>query len=482
MTCRHQIFELLVRTPAEAASLVAGGCGCPDENRGVFAIADPDAPAGDTTWSGVIGTENELTGDGRMIEANALRWESLPLPLRFAPEDIGGHDGAQVVGRILTVERKPNGDLYATGDFDMGSEIGREAYRQVSENLTTGVSMDLDAVSFEIRVAKELLDEDMFAPPEVEENADTDEEGRVTVISINADDEIMVTTDGRVRGATIVAMPAFIRARLAADSPGQEAAEEEEAPALVAAASIPMQPPASWFVDPALPSPVALRVTEEGRIYGHLAVWGTCHTAYTGQCVEPPHSPSDYAYFRTGAVLTAEGDEVAVGNITLDTLHAGRTLTAVETLSHYEHTGRAVADVVVGEDAYGIWVAGALRPGLPEAKVRALRAAPLSGDWRRIGRDLELVAALAVNSPGFPVPRPAGLVAGGAMMSLVASGVVDPGALPDQPELPLDEDAIVRRTVAEVEKQFARKSAASALAARTRKPRAAALAARVKVG
>lgn len=489
MTCPHiQQFELLVRTPDEAASLVAGGCGCPDENRGEFAIANPEAPVSDVTWSGVIGTENELTGDGRMIAANALRWESLPLPLRFAPEDVGGHDGAQVVGRILTVERRDNGDLYATGDFDMNSEIGREAARHVEQGLTTGVSMDLDAVSFEIRVAKELMEGGgmmgfLFADEaeDAEEDQAEDEDGRITVMEINADDEVMVTTDARVRAATMVGIPAFINARLGLDS-GVASAQEDEAPALVAAASIPMQPPSAWFNDPVLPGPMALKVTEKGRIYGHLAVWGTCHTAYTGQCVEPPHSPSNYAYFRTGAVLTAEGEEVAVGNITLDTLHAGRNLSAVETLAHYEHTGRAVADVVVGEDSYGIWVAGALRPGLPEEKVRALRAAPLSGDWRRIGRDLELVAALAVNSPGFPVPRAQGLVAGGSMLSLVASGVLDPGVAPEQQELPFDEDALAARIEKRIEAKWARRAAATEMADRTRKNRVAITASRVKVG
>lgn len=47
----------------------------------------------------------------------------------------------------------------------------------------------------------------------------------------------------------------------------------------------------------------------------------------------------------------------------------------------------------------------------------------VSGDWRKIGSSLELVGILAVNTPGFPVPRArAGLVAG-AQVSLIASGL-----------------------------------------------------------
>jgi hypothetical protein len=57
--------------------------------------------------------------------------------------------------------------------------------------------------------------------------------------------------------------------------------------------------------------------------------------------------------------------------------------------------------------------------------VRALRASPISGDWRKVDGNLELVAALAVNVPGFPViPRPQGMVASGGLTSLVATGIV----------------------------------------------------------
>lgn len=491
MHCKTRVhtYERIIHTPGEAASLVAGGCGCEDEPRpgySAFAIANPEAPPGAVTWSGVIGTEGELTGDGRLIEANALRWENLPIPIRYAPVDNGGHDGAQVVGRILTLERRGNGDIWGTGDFDPEGDIGREAIRHVGEMLTNGVSMDLDRVAFEIRIAKEVMDEinaDMAEdPPQLEAvEPDTDEEGRVTVMEMGPDDEIMVTTEARVRAATIVAIPAFANATITLDEVSTPAGEQpaEDAPALVAAAA-PMEPPAAWFDDPVLTGPTPITITKDGRIYGHLAVWGTCHTAYSGQCVEPPHSPSNYARFRLGATMTAEGREVPSGVITMDTLHAGRNLSAVDTLAHYEHTGKQAADVAAGEDIYGIWISGAVRPGLTDEAVRTLRAAPLSGDWRRQGGNLELVAALAVNTPGFPVPRAQGLVAGGAMHSLVASGVLDPVAVPSQPELPLDEDALADRIIVRME-QRNRLASAAKMASRVRNQRAAHLARRAGV-
>src|SRR5689334_17956138 len=48
-------------------------------------------------WAGPIGIEGELTGDGRMIQPEALRWDNLPLPLRYVDADMGAHQGAIVV-------------------------------------------------------------------------------------------------------------------------------------------------------------------------------------------------------------------------------------------------------------------------------------------------------------------------------------------------------------------------------------------------
>jgi len=39
---------------------------------------------------------------------------------------------------------------------------------------------------------------------------------------------------------------------------------------------------------------------------------------------------------------------------------------------------------------------------------------------------MELVMGLAVNQPGFPVPRPRGLVASGALQTLQAAGMLPP--------------------------------------------------------
>lgn len=397
----------------------------------------PTVPAA-AEWEGVIGVEGAMTGDGRLIEPGALRWET-PFPIRIVRSDVGGHDGAEVAGTCTHLERRDGGLLWGRGHLDMGGEAGREAYRVLQAEVMNGISMDLDDVSFEIRVAREVMD-DLVADPIEEEDGedsvpaeDVDDEGRVTVVKMNPDDEVMVTTDARVRAATLVAIPAFVEAKIALAETTEAAPPQEdtEVEAVVASAA-PARPPREWFADPKLPGPTPFTVTPEGRVYGHLALWGTCHTTHAmeGECLEPPSSQTGYAHFRTGAILTAEGDEVAVGRITVNTTHPdtknGR-LTPQAVQMHYDNTGSQVAYVAAGEDQFGIWVAGTVKPGATQEQIDALRASPLSGDWRRVGNSLELLAVLAVNGPGFPVPRPAGLVASGRLVALTASsGMLPP--------------------------------------------------------
>lgn len=192
---------------------------------------------------------------------------------------------------------------------------------------------------------------------------------------------------------------------------------------LVAAAG-PVAPPVAWFARPALTGPSPLRVEGDGRVFGHLAIWDTCHIApewnMQGVCTTPPRSGTEYAAFHTGEVLTAEGDYLPVGRITLGGTHAKGELSYIPTLAHYENSGAAVAVIRAGEDEFGIWVAGALIPGLSEEKVAELRRSPLSGDWRRYNGNLELTAALAVNTGAFPVTR----IESGRQLSLVAAGMV----------------------------------------------------------
>lgn len=228
--------------------------------------------------------------------------------------------------------------------------------------------------------------------------------------------------------------------------PGQHNGETAVDPAvfmnvgLSASAATSDLPPGEYFTDPNLTAPTA-PVVDGRRYYGHLALWDTCHIGMAGGCVVAPHSASDYLYFATGLVQTDDGP-VACGQITLGTGHASTSAGHKETLAHYDNTGTAVADVVVGEDEHGIWFSGALRHLTPDTEA-TLSAAALSGDWRRIRGELELVAALAVNVPGFPVPRTQASVKAGTQESLVAAGVVTPERPVSLDEVRRDVEGIV---------------------------------------
>lgn len=189
------------------------------------------------------------------------------------------------------------------------------------------------------------------------------------------------------------------------------------------AASEPVHPPRAWFENPKLHAPTPFTVTDDGRVFGHLASWNSCHTGIGNRCVTAPHSATDYSLFKVGETKCSDGSCIPIGKITLGTGHADPSLGYVPAAEHYDNSGSVVAVVNAGEDRYGIWVAGSLVPGLDDVRVAELRRSPLSGDWRKYNGNLELVAALAVNSPGFPVLR-ASLNSEEDLEVLVAAGIV----------------------------------------------------------
>lgn len=179
--------------------------------------------------------------------------------------------------------------------------------------------------------------------------------------------------------------------------------------AMIASAA-PAAPPDEWFVPFELDGPTPLTVTADGRVFGHLASWDSCHRSgqYGGKCVTPPSDPKA-PFFQMGQVLTASGATVDVGVVTVGGGHAAKNKGLIAALEHYDDVSSAAATVVVQEDAYGIGLFGSVVPDADASLVAALRRSPLSGDWRKEKGNWRLVAAHAVNTPGFPIPR--GLVA-----------------------------------------------------------------------
>lgn len=190
---------------------------------------------------------------------------------------------------------------------------------------------------------------------------------------------------------------------------------------VMTAAAPPVAPPREWFQDPKLSGPTPIAVTADGQVMGHLAAWGVCHTKWQDRCVTAPRNSSGYKYFLNGSVLTADGATVKVGKITMGTGHADTRYGWVPAADHYDNTGVPAAVVAAGEDQWGIWVAGAMTPESDDTDMAQLRRSPLSGDWRRINGSMELVAALAVNTPGFPIVS---MTASGEPDALIAVGVI----------------------------------------------------------
>jgi len=382
--------------------------------RVITAGAEIEMPDGAAFRIPLVIPEDLESGDGRKFEKGAIEIRELPLPLMWQIKTDEGHNGSVVVGRIDTMERVENGIGNATGVFDSGA-YGQEAERLVREGFIRGVSADLD--QFEASQHTAELSED-------------EEDGKIGT------DKLMIT-HARVMAVTLVPKPAFQECQIylvnndktqedsvtIPDGVYADEMDPTEASALVAcglvAGSIPVTPPTSWFNNPQLRQATPLTVDDDGRVFGHIAAWHVDHIGMSFG-TRPPRSKSKYAYFHTGVVRTDEGTDIPVGQLTLAGGHASLEASAHEAARHYDDTGSAIADVHAGEDAFGIWVSGALRPGTTPEQVRALRASAPSGDWRPIKGQLELVAVCQVNVPGFPIAR--ARVASGAVMALVAAG------------------------------------------------------------
>jgi hypothetical protein len=386
-----------------------------DAREKIGLVASANRGSGSEFYIPMLIPEEVESGDGRKFKKNSVSMRDLPVPLLWQIKTGSGHDGSVVVGRIDYIERVDGGLGNAYGVFDTGP-YGREAERLVRHGFLRGVSVDLD--QFEAKEDKKIKTENS-------EDGDSIGKDKLTI------------NKARIMAATIVAKPAFQECSISIQEPGDqeetvtpedgiyEESIEDFADLEPIAASgflkseIPLTPPADWFKDPKLGRPTPLTVDEDGRIYGHIAAWHVNHIGLP-RATKPPRSRSKYAYFHTGVLRTQEGTDVPVGQLTLAGGHAPLNADAASAAKHYDDTASSVADIHVGEDEYGIWCAGSLRPNLDEMQIRALRASAPSGDWRPINGSLELVAVCQVNVPGFPTAR--AMIASGKVMALVAAG------------------------------------------------------------
>jgi hypothetical protein len=381
-------------------------------------------------WEGVLAIEGVPTGDGRMIDRGALTWEAGPWPLHF---DLDGnsHFTGVVVGDVTEVWRSGN-TIRGRGTLHTDSvepEVARFAMRvaELSENPAgslAGLSVMFDSEDVEVRVKADLMR--AYVDPFDEEVAEPepDADGRVAIASWKAGDELWVFTAGRLREVSVAPVQAIVGSELHMSRKAVAAATWARGAGIV---SRPVNPVAAAAFDAAFSDPrfgtdsdtdprlvfqrrrrpeesdgfgCPFTVEDDGRVYGHFALHGRCHSAYSS-CLVPPDSGGDFSEFLTGEAVRG----VRTGPIILGTTHSVNPDGTVKDYDHLANTGQAVADVIVGRDSHGFWVSGRVRPGITPAQLAALKGSALSGEWLPYGSQLKLRGILAVNSPGYLIER-----------------------------------------------------------------------------
>lgn len=426
---------------------------------GTVSVAQVPAPpvADNGRFHMLVILEGVQTGDDRIFAEGGLTWRDLPLPVMAQDDRTDYHEGAVLIGNIDRIERQ-GVEIHAWGAYLTHPED--DAVRLITlvkSGELRGVSADIDDVEFEVLfpttdsngnplpdpMAFLFGDEDAATVP-------TEVIDGVEYEVVPIPQEILRVTEGRVMGATVVPFPAFqeafiendtgtlaasgaqvmrdsmvtgavLTAAATATTPGREASP--------ARFNFPDLPPREWFDVPETPGPMPLTILDSGQVFGHLAVWGECHVGITGECVEPPPSPSNYARFHIGEIPLDDGTRVSVGHLTFGNGgHADMHFNADQARAHYDRTSNCGADVVASDGTFGIWLCGAARPGLTTAQIREMMSSPPSGDWRRFGNALDMVAALCVNVPGFNTPRARVRKEAGLIASLIVSHPAVPQA------------------------------------------------------
>jgi predicted RNA-binding Zn-ribbon protein involved in translation (DUF1610 family) len=376
------------------------------------------------TWEGELAYQGMATSDGRVLMAGQITHRDLPLTLMFQYITAEGHMGAEACGKITQIWEDPRPDMgdgvvaiMGSGEFSTDM-MGPTAAASLSDEIVRHVSVDIAPNSRVVLDANTL------------QEIPSDELDYDSVLN----GSYLVGIGGEIMGATIVPFSAFADAKLRAVPAGDVVlasawvdVQEVDAKVLTvftsnasfklvprsitasAAGLAPIAPPRDWFFSPEPEGKFPLTVMDDGRIMGHLATWDQCHHGFLNECVLAQPSRTSYSFFHVGQIMTAEGEYVDVGRIVVGenvgSGHASVQYRLAEATRHYDKTALVGAFVRAVDGKYGIWLSGVVRSDCPAERVRDMLANPPSGDWRAENGHLELIAALSVPVPGFPVPR-----------------------------------------------------------------------------
>lgn len=425
-----------------------------DAGEGLVASGREMAMNQDIKWRGVLAALGEATGDGRIILPDAeLDFRQFPLPLFWQERTSHGEmvtEGGVAVG-VIEKAWVENGQVLGEGYLFGDEDDARQAAKQIERGVTKpSIDMTNDKWTLVDGEGNEIADP--YDMPEDEIDDVMMGIQSATVISAflvgkqaigsayleivdakedpTGDAEKDTPTEGEDDEEAETPDDAADADKPATEEPkeGDDAtkkAKDEERNAVKASLVASFQVPtfdSSFFSKPELDGPTKIQIDKSGRVFGHLAEWNECHVGIGNACVMAPRSTNDYALFHVSEVQTEIGP-LAVGRLTIGCGHADPHLGFQPTMDHYDTAGTSWALVRAYEDQYGIAVSGIVDPGATEEQVFAGVSRPLSGDWRRWGGSLQLVAALSVNTPGYPVLSGAH-DSRGRDLSLVAAGVL----------------------------------------------------------
>lgn len=316
------------------------------------------------------------TPDGRYIASEGFSMRPGPWSIMYQDKVAPAHDNARLAGSLREMTVVDN--VGSGWGFLADLPAGHEAKVAMRTRSIRGVSADLTAVHRELPTAE--------------------------LEALGVREVAARSTFSRL---TMVTVPAF------PDAFGELVPASGE-PELLASAryftDTEIVRPDWWFAQPTFAGPTSVRV-EGDRVWGHI--WSRsapCHRSYADRCELPPLDDDFADFHKSRSVLLESGQYAATGRVFFVTTHqrglAGATPEQINLA--YDHTGSCWADVCAGYDQWGIWIAGALRPGLGPNARYALRASPLSGHWspstRRNRRGKRsLMCVLSVNSNGFEI-------------------------------------------------------------------------------
>lgn len=422
-----------------------------------------------TRWRGLQAPINVSTGDHRRLAEGGGSWRELPQALKWQRVDAMGHDDSVAIGSTDTfnvgtvAEAIANNWISADAVGEtmqletLGLWAGGELFDDVDPAEMPRLAQDVAEVKHLLakKVIGPSIDPAAVTSVLVRIGEDTpltgDELDELFMEAMDSGEEVPIEelyTTWQVAAATLVVIPAFEEARpfelladgTAAPPEDDTTAPADVAPAVAAVKTSPSLVAALTRVDPVVPADVfagpepgagyqPLRTEDRGegflRVYGHVAPAGTCHLEFRDTCRTPPESTAQYIPFHRFAVeVGTEGHLIGAGRITTGFGkvgtgcrccpgkgdHACGEMAMGQAISHYDRL-TTLAYVRATDSDGGPWIAGYVLPGLNKQAMRLFTAGPrvrVSGDWRDLAGNLELVEVLALSSAdkeGFPPPR-----------------------------------------------------------------------------